>query len=414
MSKGKLQLELMKKIAIILPSNLPVPTVKGGAIETLVEDFILENEVQQKFEVFIFSEHDKNAEILSKQYKHSKFIYIKINALYKLFDLPIRIYRRLFNSRIDELKYFIIRYQLRKTAFDYVIIQGLINQISSIEKVIPHEKIILHLHADIIKRENKRYLDELEFFKGRIVTVSNYIKSRLVDNLSINDNQITVIKNCVSKQFINFNDISFVESEKSRLGISKDDFVILFVGRLVEDKGIQHLIKAINNIKEDLRIKLIVVGSFGSGFGNGERIDDFSEKTLELAKASNGKVIFTGFVNSSKKRTYYNISDLVVVPSLCNEAAGLVIIEALTCKKPVIASRRGGIPEYLTGDVGLLLDTDDLFIESLSEALITLSDKQLRDKMGSETKKYFNEYQAERFYNDYFKLLNSTNSYGYR
>lgn len=399
----------MKRIAIILPSSLPIPTVKGGAVETLVEDFILENEIQTKFEIVVYSEYDKQAKNLSHEYKYTQIFYIKMGFLYNILNFPIRFLKRFFNIKIEYLKILILKYQLKKNNFDFVIIQGLINHLSSVAKVVPHEKIILHLHADIIKPENKPYFDEINLFKGNIVVVSDYINKRLMENLSVNPNQITVIKNCVSKQFVKFNNNAFIEHEKVRLEISEDVFVILFVGRLVEDKGIQHLIKAVNSIKEGKHLKLIVVGSFGSNFGSGEKNDNFSQETIKLANESKGRVVFTGFVNNLQKKAYYEIADVVVIPSLCNDAAPLVSIEALACGKPIIASNRGGIPEYVKDDIGLLIETNENFIKKLSEALIKMEDKKLRDKMSHETQKYYKAYQSERFYNDYVNLLNDIN-----
>lgn len=396
----------MKKIAIILPSNLPVPAVLGGAIETLVEDFILENEIHKKFDIVVYSVYNQQAKKLSQDFKYTKFVFFKFNAVYKIFNLPIRIIRKVFKIKIEDLRIIILQLQLKKNSFDKVIIQGLINHLPPIVKVISQDRIIFHIHADIIKPENKKWLDVLSNFSGKIVVVSDFIKNRIIENLKIDREQIIVIKNCVSKKFLNFKDLSFVGKEKSRFGISNDDLVILFVGRLVDYKGIQELIKSVTGLPDNVRLKLIVVGSFGSGFGNGEINDRFSRETRELADATNGRVVFTGYVHSSIKRAYYNLADIMVVPSLCQEAAALVNIEGMACGLPIIATTQGGIPEYVTEECGILIDVDEFFVENLKNAIMKLyNNKDLRIQMGEKGKELAQQYTPTVFYNDYIKII---------
>ena len=64
---------MRKKIAIICPAELPVPSVKGGAVETLIDHFLDENEKrgEQALEIIVYSVYDINAELESKKYKNS-------------------------------------------------------------------------------------------------------------------------------------------------------------------------------------------------------------------------------------------------------------------------------------------------------------------------------------------------------
>jgi glycosyltransferase involved in cell wall biosynthesis len=78
----------------------------------------------------------------------------------------------------------------------------------------------------------------------------------------------------------------------------------------------------------------------------------------EVKAASNnfGNVIFVGKVENRELNTYYNAADLVIVPSLYEEGFGRVVLEALSCGTPVMASNRGGIPEALNQSVGMLVE----------------------------------------------------------
>ena len=66
-----------KNICIITQCSLPIPTTKGGAVETLVEYILTENEKFNKYHFTVISIVDNKAEILSKQFKNVEFIYVK-------------------------------------------------------------------------------------------------------------------------------------------------------------------------------------------------------------------------------------------------------------------------------------------------------------------------------------------------
>ena len=66
----------MKKICFITQCSLPIPTVKGGAVETLIEYLLDENEKNPTFEFTVISVGDDEAESISKKYTHARFIYV--------------------------------------------------------------------------------------------------------------------------------------------------------------------------------------------------------------------------------------------------------------------------------------------------------------------------------------------------
>lgn len=79
----------MKKIAIISSCSLPIPAIKGGAVETLIENIVKENENLKKIDLYIISIYDKEASLQSNKYKYSKFVYFKKNWIIKQSDLVI-------------------------------------------------------------------------------------------------------------------------------------------------------------------------------------------------------------------------------------------------------------------------------------------------------------------------------------
>lgn len=132
--------------------------------------------------------------------------------------------------------------------------------------------------------------------------------------------------------------------------------IILFVGRVVPEKGLHVLLRAVSQLStSDLRV--VVAGPAG------ERRED-REYAVELKNLAEGlgkgRVQWTGAVTDAKLRALYDTADVLVVPSLWPEPAPMVAIEAMAHGCPVIAARVGGIP-YLVpdGEAGLLVPPND-------------------------------------------------------
>jgi glycosyltransferase involved in cell wall biosynthesis len=110
------------------------------------------------------------------------------------------------------------------------------------------------------------------------------------------------------------------------------DKIILYVGRLVDRKGIPDLLKAFKRISyRQPDLGLLIIGS-------GEE----EERYREFCKINNLKdVFFTGFVHQEELPAYYAIADVFVLPTH-SEPWGLVLNEAMACKLPVICSNAAG------------------------------------------------------------------------
>lgn len=118
-----------------------------------------------------------------------------------------------------------------------------------------------------------------------------------------------------------------------------------YIGRVTEGKGIEVLLRAFLSLDNNANMELVIAGA-------GE--DEYFEKMRNMARDTN--VRFLGFVPRAE---FYEEVDVVVVPSLVNEALGRAILEAYACGIPVLASRRGGIPEIVEhGQTGFLFDPD--------------------------------------------------------
>ena len=197
-----------------------------------------------------------------------------------------------------------------------------------------------------------------------------------------------------------------IDSERfSADGLFRREFTdgklnILFVGRLEQRKGLGHLINACAILKNQYpHFRLIVVGP-----GTALR------RTYQKQARSSGldDVVFTDFVSNSELPEYYRTADIFCAPATGGESFGIVLLEAMACGKPVVASNIEGYATVLDNNVeGLLVPPAD--DQALAQAIFSLAQNQtLRKQMGNrgiiKAKKYSWESIAYRVLNYYGEL----------
>jgi glycosyltransferase involved in cell wall biosynthesis len=161
-----------------------------------------------------------------------------------------------------------------------------------------------------------------------------------------------------------------------------DQKEILFVGRLVERKGLPVLIDAFNIAQKSIPHKLIIVG-------DGPERPAIEDRIRQLNLGSRAKV--TGWVSVPEKDEYYRRCSFFVLPAVYDqhgdtEGLGVAMLEAMAFSKPVIASNVGGITDVVADGVnGLLVPTGD--VPALAQALLALAkDDRQRQQLGKNAK----------------------------
>jgi glycosyltransferase involved in cell wall biosynthesis/GT2 family glycosyltransferase/SAM-dependent methyltransferase len=159
----------------------------------------------------------------------------------------------------------------------------------------------------------------------------------------------------------------------------KNNFNILFVGRLEKRKGIETLFRAIPEVIDKIpTATFTLVGSDTRSSPSGGSYKKYLLRNLN--KRYHSFVIFEGFVSEKNLKKYYKNCDVFVAPSLY-ESFGLIYLEAMAWGKPVIGCNSGGIPEIIeNGVTGFLIRPDD--DHDLAEKIILLQDGTMRQKMG--------------------------------
>ena len=189
-------------------------------------------------------------------------------------------------------------------------------------------------------------------------------------------------------------DVSWIDKKYN----FKYDKMVLFTGRLTEHKGVEYLIKAARQIEAEIVI---------AGDGPEKK---YLEKLISRYKLVN--VHMVGYFSSRLEtiNDFYLRADVYVAPSVWNEPLGLVILEAMSHKTPVVVSRKGGVATIVKDGVnGFLIRprSPTLIAEKVN---LLLNDDKLRWKMGEKAYKTvmekFNwEKIAAKFYHFYKKAL---------
>ncbi len=167
-----------------------------------------------------------------------------------------------------------------------------------------------------------------------------------------------------------------------------DGFRILFVGRLVERKGVAQLIEAVRQLSPALEARLDVIG------------DGPERSRLEALVREGGlgeRVALRGRVSAEELRAAYEAADVLALPSILDsrsdtEGLGVVLLEAMSYGVPVIGSRVGGIPDIIVdGETGLLVPPGDATV--LARTLERLAtDAQLRARLGRAGREHVREH----------------------
>ena len=346
------------KIAIVTSGLLPLPAVKGGAIETLIDSFVKENENQKVFEITIYSISSKRAKKMVKfqNYQFCKYVYIS-----QISSFFIRVINKLLKKNIPINKYYqkYVTKMINKKDYDYVIVENY----PELALVLKNHKVIPYIHSDVFNKDIKQAKQILSSCY-KVITVSDYIKNRVIE----------IDEGAKSKVFTVYNSIDFEELEETTIqnykkeirekyNISDNDFVYAFSGRLSKEKGPLELIKSFNKIDVPNK-KLLIIG--GTWYGSKKK----NNYLKQLYSISDDLVIYTGYIKHNDILKLLCAVDVGVVPSNCNEAAGLSVVEFMNVGALVVASNKGGIKEYLNNDDNILVDyNQENFISDLAVAL---------------------------------------------
>jgi glycosyltransferase involved in cell wall biosynthesis len=218
-----------------------------------------------------------------------------------------------------------------------------------------------------------------------ICAVSNYIKQQIIRKFNVDSTRIKVLHNAVDTDLIKF-DEARAKMFREKLGIQSEP-LLLYVGRIIPEKGLDKLIKAMPLILSEFpTAKLVIVGPKGDFSGERSQYFSYISHLIKSLKIESS-VIYLGSLPNHELVGAYSAADVCIVPSIWNEPFGLVVLEAMACSKPVVAFNVGGIPEIISDGIdGFLIPRGEVK-ELASKILFLLEHPEIRIEMGRNARK---------------------------
>ncbi len=401
-----------KRVLIIGSSKLPIPAVKGGAVPNLIENIIKTNEFEQKLELVCLSSYDEEAEKEAQKYENTNFSWLKApKTIEKMDNFVYKIFKKVFHmSRLLSLSYFFhiiwftlaVAKHLKNNNYDYVVFENSIPVLHSLRlfgnKKKYKNKCFFHIHT--VPRKyylNKKIISSC----NKIICISDYVKKEIIKATKIPEEKFAILYNSIDTDLFKPQNQKTIEETKIKYSIPLDKKILLFAGRLCKDKGIDQVIKAHKSLNDDYLLLVV-----GSNFYKTSIKSDFEKKLIDDSNEIKDKILFTGYIDYNEMPNIYNCADVVILPSMWEEPAGMTIIEAMACGRPVVTTISGGIPEYTEKNNCILLDKNSNISSDIVSSVLKISnDDKYSKELSQRAFKRAMVFNLNYYYESFLKIL---------
>ncbi len=190
-----------------------------------------------------------------------------------------------------------------------------------------------------IHDETQRYINDTEWLltyeATEVIVNSNFMKGHVQGLFGLPFDKINVVSNGIN--LTNFNGIERDYDFRRQYAMDNEK-IILYMGRLVYEKGVQYLISAMPKILDNYHDAKLVIA------GKGGMLDELKQQVDSMGLSN--KVYFTGYLNSKQVQKMYKCADIAVFPSTY-EPFGIVALEAMLAGVPAVVSDVGGLNEIV-------------------------------------------------------------------
>ncbi|MFW6312005.1 MAG: glycosyltransferase family 4 protein [Nanoarchaeota archaeon] len=266
-------------------------------------------------------------------------------------------------------------------------------------KNVSGKPLVIHVHATEFDRTGGKGVNQHVYNIERrgmhladsIIAVSNYTKNIVVQHYGVDPNKVEVVHNAV--EFTNYN------SDEDNNQLSKQDKIVLFLGRITAQKGPYHFIEVANKISQvEKNVKFVVAGS-------GDMQDDMMSKVAEMGLSD--KVLFSGFLRGKDIDRAFSMADVYVMPSV-SEPFGITPLEAMRNGTPCVISKQSGISEILKN----CFKVDFWDINHMSNTILSLLrynelHETMKENGGEEIKNITWDVPAKKCCDVYSKVLSN-------
>ncbi|GAB6170703.1 hypothetical protein JCM15765_01810 [Paradesulfitobacterium aromaticivorans] len=366
MENNRLQMNENQKLHVLMicTEKLPVPPVRGGAIQTYIEG--ISGMLSKQHDLTILGTTDPS--LPQEEYKNN-IRYVRLDG-----EQVLEIYAK-------EVISF-----LKNKSFDLIHVFNRPRLIPLIRAAAPHSRIILSMHNDMFNPDKIHRNDALTAINEaeRIITVSNYVGNTICTLYPQAASKVHTIYSGVNlNTFIPWGKSNTAAQIRQKLRKEynlESKTVILFVGRLTPKKGIDLLVQAINEVHSFYsNIALVIVG--GTWYSE-DKVTDYVAYVRSLAERALFPVVTTGYVSADLIHQWFWAGDIFVCPSQWQEPLARVHYEAMAAGLPFLTTARGGNPEVVIEQNGLIVERPEDTNEFAKKLEILLTDPKLCQTMG--------------------------------
>lgn len=325
-------------ILMICTEKLPVPNIRGGAIQTYIDG--VSGMLAEHHRLTILGRSDPELPPF-QQVGAVTYVRVPSDGIFEIYAANV-------------LQY------LSETSEQYDVIH-IFNRprlVLPVRQAAPHARIILSMHNDMFeshkinKQEAVGAIEQVE----RIVTISNYVGQRIAAQFPHAQPKVRTVYSGVDlARYAPWQESDAARQVREAIRQQhqlQGRKIILFVGRLSRNKGPHVLVRAMRHLSH-ADATLVIVG--GAWFSD-DRVSDYIAYVRALATRSPIPVVTTGYIAAQEVYQWFNAADVFVCTSIWNEPLARVHYEAMASGLPFLTTARGGNPEILTGDNGILIE----------------------------------------------------------
>lgn len=336
------------RLAIVAPESLPVPPVRGGAVESVIYQSI--KELRYHYDITVVSPAVPELSLVHEE-DGIVFTHVSCKSNPWWNKIPLRLAKVPFIT-------------FPRSLYSSPYINGMVSKVVEInpqiihihnsplyvlflKDALPNAKIILHMHNRHLVRMNKSIAREVVNKSDIIAGVSKYIINDVLLHFPNVQHKCRILYNGVeTDKFRPLGDQNTTKV-KQDFAIPNENNILLYAGRLTRQKGIHTLLKALEgNLPENWHLVIV-----GASWFNTDKKNHYTTKITELASKLSKPVIFTGHIPHSEMPSLLSAANIVVLPSIDAEAFPLIAIEAAAAGTPILCNDVGGAAESVIDGV---------------------------------------------------------------
>lgn len=352
-------------------------TSKLSGTEKMIYELVKKiNKEKYEVKVCVFKD-DSGDQLLDKlRKKNIETFCLNLNKKWEIWKL-IKLFKIIKKFKPDILQSFLF--------FDNITAR-VMGKILGISVIISGQR-----NVDIYRSKSRNFIEKITIpLADCIVSNSRAGKELLIRREKVPENKIKVIYNG-----IDLKDFHNIQRGKLSELINKEitnSLVVGFVGRLIKQKGLNYLLEAAAELKKEFRKIIFVL------IGDGDK----KEKLEELAKKLDIQDVIYFIGRKEEAWQYMKLFDVFVLPSL-SEGLPNVIIEAIVCEVPVVATKTGGISELIEdGKNGFLVEPkNSRFLSKKIRHILNLSEKERKTITENARKKIKENFSIEKMVKEY-------------